>query len=590
MLVSFLFLSLVTPFFLLAGASDGIPVRGAEEDLRITIEVEFEGMSHYSLHVNVDIIAIVIDNETFDTEELRGLYSSQPNETISMLKNGIEERIENLTSFSFGGDDLHVVRSSVDKGSLENGANVSTPVVYEMDVSGTIDLARYLDEDILERLDADRIDVFILGMLMSGFEFTRTVTLRAETGQIIEYLFPSSWDPVGDGGIEVVLSGMGPAPVGGYYSRSVDSWDGEFVDHFTFSLAADQVTMMDEEVIEGSIEVDWYELDSMNIEGWVGLGPLDPERSGALDELPASMALPSTLSPGFIRFALGEGVLIEENMEDLEEQVSDEIEGSLSDKFDVASLEIVSEMRMDEYEKPEYSSDLSDIISDLSANRVFVSSSSPIELDILEGYEREDLVGLLNGGLRIRREMEYLTDDRITVNITLPDNLLFLDEEPVLSTDERNTYSYSGGYKTIGSDLAPVYESEKVELEAYIDLSDVNSHYISDMEIDVEINGTISLHRIRFDPQDYDISTELDYELDYLTSDLIRLLDRMGMVNRSEVEDEIREKVTSMVSELLDEKNRGISVSLSGRSMEFDGIVTDVDDEVPISIDIRASG
>ncbi|MGA1866650.1 MAG: hypothetical protein ACMUFK_04200 [Thermoplasmatota archaeon] len=565
-------------------------MRGAEEDLRITIEVEFEGMTHYLLHIDIEIHAITIDDETFEAEEIRDMYSSEPNETRDMLQKDIERRIENLTSFAFSGDDLTMLLSSVDTASFEEGTNVSSPVGYDMEVSGSVNLARYLDQDIVDRLDPERTDVFILGMLMSGFEFTRTVTLRAETGQKIDYLFPSKWDPFGDGGIEVVLSGTGSEPVDGYYMRSLDSWEGEFFDHFTFSLVADHVDMMAEEVIQGSIEVDWFELDSMNIGGWVSLGPLDPDRSENLDELPASMGLPATLSPGFIRFALGEGVFIEEDMGDLEEQISDEMEGSLSDKFDGAAVEIISEMRMDDYEKPVSSSDLSGVISNLSPNLVFVRSSSPVELDILEGYEREDLVGLLNGGLRIREEMESLTDDRISMNITLPDNLLFLNEQPILSGGGRNTYNYSGGFKTMGSELAPVFESEKVEMEAFMDLSDVKSHYISDMEINVELNGTISLYRIRFDPEDYDISTELDYELDYLTSDLIRLLDRMGIANRSEVENEVSQKVTSMISDLLDEEDRVITVSLSSPSMEFDGNVTDVDDESPILIDIMASG
>ncbi|MBN1390487.1 MAG: hypothetical protein JXA22_07590 [Candidatus Thermoplasmatota archaeon] len=582
--------SLVLPTFFTFLPAEAIPSRGTEEDIRITIGVEFVGMTHYHLHIDVDIRAITMDNETFDVEELRDHYSLQPDDTVIMLEDELRDRMEDLTSDSFNGDELLLELSSVETVSLEWDENVSTPVEYTMEISGEINISRYLDADIVANLDPGRLDIFILGMLMSGFEFTRTVTLRAGTGQVVDYLFPSGWDPLGDGQVQVILGASGSSPIDGYHVRSLDSKEGEFVDHFTFKLMADPDTMETEEVIEGAMEIDWFQLDSMDINGWIDLGPLSFDRSGALDGLPPSMNVPPTLSPGFIRFSFGEGVLSDEDLEDLERQVSDEVEGSLSNKFDGKDVNISSELVLEEYTEPVSGLTLVGILSNLSPNRVSVRTVSPIDLDILEEHTMDDVVGLLNGGLRIKREMEYMTDNRLSLTITLPEDLVFMDENPVSSSGNRNTYDYSGGYKTLGSDLAPVYDSERVEMDALIDLTNVRSLYVSDMEIDVEMNGSIYIHRIRFDPQDYDVRTDLDYELDYLTSDLIRILDRMGMVNRSDVEDEVREKVTNIVSGLLADDGREISVSLSEDSMEFDGDLSTVNDDLPISIEIKANG
>ncbi|MGA1793007.1 MAG: hypothetical protein ACMUHM_03560 [Thermoplasmatota archaeon] len=578
------------PALFLANSTAGAPTRGAEEDLRITITVEFDGLTHYFLHAEVDIYRITIEEKTFNSTELRSLYSIDPNNTSANLDVEMMNRILNLASYSFSGDEVVVTDLVLDTSSLQEGKDETIPVEYALEVSGGMNLSRFLDPATLEKLETGRTDIFILGMLMSGFEFTRTATLRAELGQYIQYRFPSEWNPLGYGFVDVILREPGMDPVQGYYTKTLDSSKGEFVDHFTFKLYSDHITSTSEEVIDGDLDIDWFRLDRMNISGNIGLGPLDKGRSDALDAIPQSMAVPDTLPPGFIRFAIGEGVIDEEDIADLEDQVSDEIESSLSNKFDGTEVRISSTMSIPGYTSPVTGEDLEIIISDSGMTMVAVRTTAPIELDILEGYDLDDVVGLLNGGLRITRMFEAITDDRLAATLTMPNNLIIAEETPLSTSDGRARYDYSGGFKVIGSELAPVYSDEKIAMEALIDLSSVRSHYISDMEIDVKMNGTISVHRIRYNPDEYDVTTELDYELDYLTSDLIRLLDRMGMVNRSEVEDKVRKEVVDLIDTLFDEEGREIAVTLVDGSMEFDGDPEDVNDEDPILIEVNAKG
>ncbi|MGA1819509.1 MAG: hypothetical protein ACMUHU_00720 [Thermoplasmatota archaeon] len=582
--------ALVIPALFLSEDAGGAPTRGAEEDIRIVITVEFEGLTHYSLHAEVDIYRITIEGETYNSTALRGLYSLDPNTTADDLDVEMMNRILNLASYSFSGDQVLVTDLLLDASTLQEGKDDSMPVEYALEVAGEMNMSRFLDPAALAKLEEGRTDIFILGMLMSGFEFTRTATLRAELGQFIEYRFPSEWNPLGYGFVDVQLRETGVDPVQGYYVKTLDSSKGEFVDHFTFKLISDRAISVTEEVIEGDLEIDWYRLDRMNISGSVGLGALSKDRSDALDDLPQSMSVPGVLPPGFIRFAIGEGVMDGGDIAQIEEQVSGEMESSLSNKFDGSEVVLSSTMSIPQYTYPVTGGDLEAIISNPGKNLVAVMTTSPIELDILEGYELDDVIGLLNGGLRITRMFDAITDDRVSAALTMPGNLVLIEETPLSAVEGRSRYEYTGGFKVIGSDLAPVYSSEKIAMEALIDLSSVRSHYISDMEIDVRMNGTISVHRIRYNPDEYDVNTELDYELDYLTSDLIRLLDRMGMVNRSEIEDKVREEVVDLVDDLLDKEGREINVALVDASMEFDGDPRDVNDEDPIRVEVSASG
>jgi hypothetical protein len=230
------------------------------------------------------------------------------------------------------------------------------------------------------------------------------------------------------------------------------------------------------------------------------------------------------------------------------------------------------------------------LISDNIPNPVGIQTNDPLEIDILDDYELDDVLGLLNGGLKIRRELDQITDDRLTINITLPENLVFIGEDPLSEDQGRTKYVYSGGYKMVGSAIAPKYSDEKVDLDAVIDLSQVNSHYISDMEIEITMEATVAMQRIEFDPNDYEVNTDLDYELDYLTSDLVRILDRMGIVDRSEIEEKVREEVLDLIEELMDDEGQEIEIILDESSMVFDEDLIHVDDQDPIRISVDAKG
>ena len=269
---------LLTSLPILDGAH-GAPSRGAEEDIRITITVDFKGLTGYLLIVDVEIYEITIDLVTYDTEELRGLYQVDPDTTVDVIDEELQDRIRNLTGYSFSGDELEVVDGELDLTSLDEGKDETFPIEYSMTVSGSMNLSRFMDVGTLDKLDDDREDIFILGMLMSGFEFSRTATLRAELGQIIHYRFPGEWNPLGYGFIDVLLRESGSQPVDGYYTRTLDSRLGEFVDHFSFTLSADHVTRGSDEKIEGQLDIDWFQLDSMDIAGDVDLGTLSRDRS-----------------------------------------------------------------------------------------------------------------------------------------------------------------------------------------------------------------------------------------------------------------------------------------------------------------------
>ena len=141
-----------------------------------------------------------------------------------------------------------------------------------------------------------------------------------------------------------------------------------------------------EEAITASIDLDWYQLDRLNVNGDIELGPLDSGRSSALEDLPPSMAVPDALPSGFIRFAHGEGILVADDISDIETQITQEMEDSMANKFDGSDMNLASEMIFGAYTAPSNGANLWSLISDASPNPVSIRSIDPVELDILDDF------------------------------------------------------------------------------------------------------------------------------------------------------------------------------------------------------------
>jgi len=571
--------------------ADPVPTRAVEESIWITATVDLNGFSSYIVEIDLEIFALTVGDETFNTTQMRALYGSFPDNTTDMIDNEIQGRAINLTSSSFTGDDHRVVQGELDVDSLDGSLSGNDPVSYHMLISGNVSMERFMSPALMERVDPERTDIFITGMLLSGFQFDRTVSLRANIGEKVTYRIPDTFDPLGDGVIPVRLVSSDEA-VNGYHEIKVDGGSGEFLKHFTFTMKAENEVEPVEERILGNILIDWFRLDRVGIRGELEILSMAITRTDAFDELPMSIRMPGFISPGFIRFADVEGVLLHEDVRMIEEEASAEMEQSLRGAIQGSGFTVSSELVLDTdaISHPGGGDEVTSIISNTEPLVINVETEEAMELDILEGYEHDDVMGLLHGGLRIRRELDQVTDDRLNVTIMLPENLIFTGHSPVEEVGFRNVYLYSGGIKEVGSRLAEHYEEERIALDAEIDLSDVSSRYLSDMEISVEMDAAINMHRIAYSPGDFELETDLDHSLDFISSDLLRLFLKMGIIEEEDVENEIRGEIDGLIEDLLDEEGYSVDIRISNDTLVFDGNINEMDDFTPVEIMIRAMG
>jgi hypothetical protein len=93
-----------------------------------------------------------------------------------------------------------------------------------------------------------------------------------------------------------------------------------------------------------------------------------------------------------------------------------------------------------------------------------------------------------------------------------------------------------------------------------------------------------------FDQEELDLTTELDYELDYITSDLIRLLMKMEIIDRDEIEETVEDEVRKGLEDGMPEEDTDIFVDLVDSTLVFDGDFENVDSSEHILLDISFSG
>ncbi|MFO8052243.1 MAG: hypothetical protein R6V01_11195 [Thermoplasmatota archaeon] len=564
---------------------------GTQESIWMTIDIDFRSITDYGIHADLEVYSMEMEDTVYNATEIRDLYLSEPDPTASGLEDELLSRTMNVSSSSLEGDELEVTATELDLSSMSRELSDNDPILFSVDISGRVDESRFLDGTSIENIDMSRMDHVVTGLLLSGFHISRTITLRSGAYNSITYRFPEKIDPLGDGDIEVVLTSSEYSATDGTYSIVVNGEEGELSKMFPFEMRGNDLSAPTSETITGEFTMDWYRLDEIDLGGNVMIYSIDLEAREVLSGLPGSMNAPAFIGAGTIGWAYREGLLGDDDISDIEEQVSEEVESGLSDTLVDRQLSIKTEAGFENLpaELPSTGDEMKGFLGSDGPIFVSVGLDEPAVLDVLEGYELQDIMDLLHGGLRIRREMSYINDDRFDLLLELPPDLRIEGEEPFSDREGRHTYTYSGGMKVIGSDRAFDYRTESINISSRIDLTDVSSNYISDLEMTLSSESTFHISVIEHDPDEMDFETDLDYELDHLSSDMLRLLMKMDIVDPSEISDIVREQVIDLLDGLVDEKELHISVVMDGNTTAFvsDGTM---DGSMPIKVDIFARG
>ncbi len=570
----------------------GIPTRAPGEEMTINVTVDFDGPLAMKVNVVIQIKSIVINSTLKTADDIRGMYANDPG-ISSMIEAILWGRALNLTKNTFQGDDFEVISGQFAYDSLDE--NISTqgePVIYTMKINGTTEITRFLDEEKANLLDEGREKIFISSLFVSGFVFQRTISLIALEGEVVNYRIPTSLDPIGDDIIELDIRSDSLDTKEGYYLVNVDGSLAYTKSYFTFEILEPEPISPVEESIEGDMLVDWNILNTIGIDGDARISSISTSRSDLLSSAPPSMTVPLFVPASLIRYAHVEGILTDTDIDDISDQLVDEVEHTLREALSDPDVQGVVDIDtgIEEMLKPGSGSEL---LAILSSDEPIVAEIGTVEdstLDMLKDYEIEDIMGLLNGGLRIYHYLDPINDDRFSVQLKVPPHIMIMGDTQKSMDGDRRIYDHSHGRKLIGSDLATDITRESLSIYGTIDISQVRSMYVLDIEIDIKADITFGLGAMEFDSEELDLTTDLEYELNYLSSDMIRLLMEMGMVDRKDIEDKVEEDFAESMEDLLPDDDDSFTIDLVDNTLVFDGDRENMTGEDEIELKIVISG
>jgi hypothetical protein len=572
----------------------GSITRASGEEMIINVTVEFDGILDMVIDFDIQILKISINSTLMTADDIRENFSISPSETEAAVEGKLWDRAITLAENSFQGDTFDVISGQFVASTLDEGtADPGSPVTYSMLVNGTKDIKRYLDQEIIDQLEEGREDHFITSQFMCGFEYQRTVTLLAEEGELLNYRIPTSFDPIGDGTVELDVVSPTSGRDGDDYFIQINGMSGYTETYFSFNILDPDPIVPVEEIITGQVLLDWKDLETIGVQAEASIDSVSTSRSTLLEEAPSSITVPTIIPASLIRYAHLEGIVQESDLGEISDQLATEVQDTLIDALSDPDVRVDVEIdtSIDGMSKPGSGAQLSSLLNSDDPVIANITTSEEAQLDILEDHDEEDVMGLLNGGLKVYHDLDPFNDDRFTVKVRAPRYVILTGETAVSTDGDRKTYDFVPGRKLIGSSLAPNIAGEMLSISGMIDISEIRSVYVADMEIDIEAKITFGLGAMKFDSEEVDITTEIDYELEYLTSDMIRLLMDMGLVDREEIEEKIEEDFTDSLNDILPDDEDSVIIDLVDESLDFDGDRKNMtgDDEILLTIEVSGT-
>ena len=578
-----------------SGSRDGGVETRAEgpEDLVIDITLQFNRPTSFDIFVHIDINSLMINGNTTSSDELRILYDLDPSGISQAIDLEVNDRVDGILGSSFEGDTLTTTSSVLDTASLENSTgNIGLPVVFELFLTGNTPINDFLPRDRTSDLEGDEPDDIISALFCSGFIYTRNVNLMAKLGQVVTYRIPSSYDPYGDGSVEIVIINTMSTDGNGDYVIEIDATSGDAEGWFLMEITGGTRIRPDRENIDGTLDIDWFQLDRVSLEADINVISINTGETAISGMMPDTIRTPNFIGTGLMRYLRSMGVVRNEDIEDKRMEISNEVELEVEDALELedAPCSTTVEWNIDGLTSPEDGADLLEILGSNTPLKFSCTSDDDLPLDILGGYELDEVMGLLNGGLRIMRT--YTVDDGgdYSFRILLPEHLRLVGESPLEDVGGRMRYDLLSGTKEVGSDLAPEYESDDVTLRSFVDLSGFTSHYVADASMDFYAETSILIDHILFDSSKYEVNTSLDFELEYLSADMIRLLIDMDIVDRDQIEEEMEKQHDEIMGDLSDNTEIKSSLVFEEGTLDFDGDYENMTGENEITITLTLGG
>ncbi len=595
LLVSVLALTIFLPVRTGRGYVQGIPATRAEgEDMTAVMNLSFKNPLDYTIKVSIEVYTLYFREQLHNSTSLRSIISAEGVGARNDLASLLLERALNLSRSSFSGDTIISGTYGLIDETLGQSANGDLdPVLFEATLIGRVDVSRYISSSKVKNVDISNYNELICGFLLSGFRFQRLMTLRSEPGMTTTYIIPTRVFPYPDGTVVLNVRNTRVPPMADHNYLTIDGRLGIVTGPFDLQMTGYPPVRYDDEKIDGRTVLDWTALEVLNITSVLGISSLSLERLDTTQFLPPSVTGPNYLGAGLLRLSFLCGIIDEDQISEMEQSISTELEGTFRSASGQEGVELTTSLDtgVTGLVHPASGNALISLLRSDVPLEATVTLVRPLELDLTGGYDQEQVIGLLNGGLRVLRDFDPIDDDRTTIDIVMPPGLTFHEETPKTTTKEgRTVFAYEPGYRAITSLRAPTYTTEKLSVDVVIDLSDVRSDYFLDAEVMTRCDIDIDMSKIELGPDDIVLNTTLEYEIDHLSSDMVRLLVSMGIIDRASVEERISSDISELLEPFIDIERQEITLNISESDLQFDGDTTNMDDTDPLHISAHVEG
>lgn len=561
--------------------------RGVGEDIMIEAVFQLIDPLTTVVEASFDIYSIIFDGVPLDADEIRAAYSDDPEGVTDSITSEMGSRINERLETAIDGADFHLTGWWIDPETFDNGtAGQGTPVSGTVDFRGDIPPEELIPESYLSEIGPGRMP-FVMGALFkSGFTYSRSYTFSAGPGERIKYVLPSSYDLLGDGAVVLINEQLGqPIPPEGHII-SLSGGAGTEVERYSFRVRAAVTVVPIEERIGGAVTLDMPRLDSVSVRSSVNIHSVSASKTSMLDDIPPGMDHPTYIGAGAIRCLALEGLIDEKDLEGAVDELVTDAADDLSRAMDAEIyLEARLDMGVSGEDPPQSGSDLVSLIGSDRSIILHMDTVSYARSNITKGYDPQDVMGLLNGGLIIRPEFDRAVDDRYEVRIVLPKGLLIRGRDPLENVGDRRTYVLPYGAAEIMSERAPQLNGSHVSLSGSMDMSVIRSVYLVDATVQLRADLELLIGHVGIDISDIEIDLDMDIELEHLSADLARLMVKMGVLSRFSFEDRIRDDLHTFLSDMVPNKE-DVRVEFIDDTLDFDGDFENVDGQHPLRLNI----
>jgi hypothetical protein len=567
--------------------------RAEGEDITVLFNLSFSGPLDYRVSVHMEVYGLYYGDDLHNASSLRSLVEDGGSSARVDLASELMDRSMALLLLSFGGDALVEIAYGLPEEGLSLSGDQGRPVLFDGTINGKVDIARFISATEVGDVPKERYDELVCAFLLSGFRFQRMLTLRSETGITATYVLPTRISPYTDGAVTLNVRNTRVPPVAETNPLTIDGRLGILTGPFDLQMTGYPPIRPDSEDLTGTTLIDWTSLEELGIGSDIEVRSVSMDDLGISDIIPSSVSAPEYVGSGLVRLCFLDGLLDEDDRSEMESFVGSEIRASYEAAVGVEEFDLITtvDTAIGSIDRPSTGSQLIALLRSDDPIKASVSMKGPVDLDILEGRSPDEVKGLLNGGLRILHEFDALDDDRTDVEVVLPPDLTFYGETPKGTTKEgRNLFDYEPGYRTISSVLAPSFGSELLGVDVVIDLSDVRSDYFLDVEVMASCDIEIDMSRILYGQEDLELNTSLEFELDYISSDMVRLLVSMGIIDKAAVERRLRSEISELLEPFIKAEDQEMNLTISDEELLFDGNYTSMDGDEPLRINAHVEG